>query len=90
MPRTISTHLFFTNFPHLYTSTLLQELDDAARRRLPKQLYISLPCGLARKEMVRGRYSRMWGTVTTSEEGDGEGSVLADVGRRHHLRGRRW
>ncbi|GAX82390.1 hypothetical protein CEUSTIGMA_g9818.t1 [Chlamydomonas eustigma] len=29
-----------------------EELDDAARRRLPKQLYIPLPCPLAREQMV--------------------------------------
>ena len=30
-----------------------EELDEAARRRMPKQLYIPLPCGLARKQMVQ-------------------------------------
>jgi len=29
-----------------------EELDDAARRRMPKQLYIPLPCEAARKQMV--------------------------------------
>jgi len=29
-----------------------QELDEAARRRLPKQLYIPLPCGAARRQML--------------------------------------
>jgi hypothetical protein len=29
-----------------------QELDEAARRRMPKQLYIPLPCGEARRQMV--------------------------------------
>ena len=31
----------------------LQELDEAARRRLPKQLYIPLPCSAARAAMVQ-------------------------------------
>jgi SpoVK/Ycf46/Vps4 family AAA+-type ATPase len=30
----------------------LQELDEAARRRLPKQLYIPLPCAAARRLML--------------------------------------
>jgi len=30
----------------------LQELDEAARRRLPKQLYIPLPCAEARRAMI--------------------------------------
>ena len=30
----------------------VQELDEAARRRLPKQLYIPLPCADARRAMV--------------------------------------
>jgi SpoVK/Ycf46/Vps4 family AAA+-type ATPase len=29
-----------------------QELDDGARRRMPKQLYIPLPCAAARRDMV--------------------------------------
>lgn len=29
-----------------------QELDEAARRRLPKQLYIPLPCAEARRAMI--------------------------------------
>lgn len=29
-----------------------EELDEAARRRLPKQLYIPLPCALARQQMI--------------------------------------
>ena len=29
-----------------------EELDEAARRRMPKQLYIPLPCAEARKRMV--------------------------------------
>ncbi|GMH37221.1 hypothetical protein BSKO_05094 [Bryopsis sp. KO-2023] len=29
-----------------------EELDEAARRRMPKQLYIPLPCGEARKQMI--------------------------------------
>ena len=31
---------------------LLQELDEAARRRMPKQLYIPLPCGEARRQLI--------------------------------------
>ena len=31
---------------------LPQELDEAARRRMPKQLYIPLPCAEARRKMV--------------------------------------
>ena len=30
----------------------LQELDEAARRRMPKQLYIPLPCAEARRLMI--------------------------------------
>lgn len=30
----------------------MQELDEAARRRLPKQLYIPLPCAAARRLML--------------------------------------
>lgn len=30
----------------------LQELDEAARRRMPKQLYIPLPCEAARGQML--------------------------------------
>jgi fidgetin-like protein 1 len=29
-----------------------QELDEAARRRLPKQLYVPLPCDAARRHMI--------------------------------------
>ena len=36
----------------LITSTCVQELDEAARRRLPKQLYIPLPCAHARRSMI--------------------------------------
>lgn len=32
---------------------LVQELDEAARRRMPKQLYIPLPCEAARESMLR-------------------------------------
>ena len=31
----------------------MQELDEAARRRMPKQLYIPLPCADARESMLR-------------------------------------
>ena len=30
----------------------VQELDEAARRRMPKQLYIPLPCAAARRQMI--------------------------------------
>jgi len=30
----------------------VQELDEAARRRMPKQLYIPLPCEEARRNML--------------------------------------
>jgi fidgetin-like protein 1 len=30
-----------------------EELDEAARRRMPKQLYIPLPCASARRDLVR-------------------------------------
>ena len=39
-------------FYSLITSSILQELDEAARRRLPKQLYIPLPCEEARESML--------------------------------------
>ena len=32
---------------------VMQELDEAARRRMPKQLYIPLPCNEARESMLR-------------------------------------
>jgi hypothetical protein len=32
--------------------TSLQELDEAARRRMPKQLYIPLPCAEARRQLI--------------------------------------
>ena len=38
----------------------MQELDEAARRRLPKQLYIPLPCAAARRLML----DRALGAVT--------------------------
>ena len=31
----------------------MKELDEAARRRMPKQLYIPLPCEAARESMLR-------------------------------------
>lgn len=38
--------------------TLLQELNDAARRRMPKQVFVPLPCPAARSQMLRvlGQY----------------------------------
>lgn len=42
--------------PHCLPFTLIpplvQELDEAARRRMPKQLYIPLPCSEARRAMI--------------------------------------
>lgn len=37
---------------HHETHVAMQELDEAARRRMPKQLYIPLPCAAARRQMV--------------------------------------
>ena len=31
---------------------LLQELDEAARRRMPKQVFVPLPCPAARRQML--------------------------------------
>ena len=36
----------------LHVTRGMQELDEAARRRLPKQLYIPLPCARARRTML--------------------------------------
>eukprot|EP00892_Ulva_mutabilis_P010011 jgi/Ulvmu1/7382/UM036_0042.1 len=33
-----------------------EELDEAARRRMPKQLYVSLPCGAARLAMLQRQF----------------------------------
>lgn len=34
------------------TCDVVQELDEAARRRMPKQLYIPLPCADARRDLL--------------------------------------
>jgi len=51
-----------------------EELDEAARRRMPKQLYVPLPCGEARRAMVLRAFG---GAVDEGEEeaggGDGDG-----------------
>jgi SpoVK/Ycf46/Vps4 family AAA+-type ATPase len=36
-----------------------EELDEAARRRLPKQLYIPLPCPEARRQMIQRQLSQI-------------------------------
>jgi SpoVK/Ycf46/Vps4 family AAA+-type ATPase len=55
---------------HAWTSSLpIQELDEAARRRMPKQLFIPLPCAMARRKMVekvfgeKGEVHSMLGTT---------------------------
>ena len=40
--------------------TALQELDEGARRRMPKLLYIPLPCALARAQMLERRLSALF------------------------------
>ncbi len=49
--------LFLVNVCNLWCMkisgfVLVQELDEAARRRMPKQLYIPLPCAAARRQMI--------------------------------------
>ncbi|GBF93788.1 fidgetin [Raphidocelis subcapitata] len=47
-----------------------EELDEAARRRMPKQLYIPLPCGEARRLMVLRQLGP--GAAVAAELGDAE------------------
>lgn len=30
----------------------MKELDEASRRRMPKQIYVPLPCEIARKQLI--------------------------------------
>ena len=47
-----------------------EELDEAARRRMPKQLYIPLPCGVARKQMVQRQLGPGGAVAATLSESD--------------------
>ena len=47
-----------------------QELDDGARRRMPKQLYIPLPCAAARRDMVLRTLSAGKGVAHNLSESD--------------------
>lgn len=47
-----------------------QELDDGARRRLPKQLYIPLPCAAARRDMILRTLSAGKGVAHKLSESD--------------------
>lgn len=47
-----------------------EELDEAARRRMPKQLYIPLPCGVARRQMVERQLGPGGAVAATLSESD--------------------
>lgn len=47
-----------------------EELDEAARRRMPKQLYIPLPCGIARRQMIVRQLGPDGAVAATLSEGD--------------------
>ncbi|KXZ44405.1 hypothetical protein GPECTOR_68g376 [Gonium pectorale] len=47
-----------------------EELDEAARRRLPKQLYIPLPCAAARKVMLMNAFKRGSEVATALSDAD--------------------
>ena len=47
--------------------TSAQELDEAARRRLPKQLYVSLPCAAARRVMVQTMLSNLRNSLSETD-----------------------
>lgn len=49
---------------------LLQELDEAARRRMPKQLYIPLPCAAARKSMIERQLGPASGVRSALSDAD--------------------
>ena len=53
-----------------------EELDEAARRRMPKQLYVPLPCDEARRAMVL----RAFGGAVDEGEEEGEGGSGNGVG----------
>ena len=44
-----------------------EELDEAARRRLPKQLYIPLPCPEARRQMVQRQLLHISSNLSTED-----------------------
>ena len=50
----------------------MQELDEAARRRMPKQLYIPLPCSDARRALLARHLGSHAGIVSalTTEDTD--------------------
>ncbi|KAK9842695.1 hypothetical protein WJX74_000817 [Apatococcus lobatus] len=47
-----------------------QELDEAARRRMPKQLYIPLPCAAARRQMVNRQLGSAGAVKASMSEAD--------------------
>jgi AAA+ superfamily predicted ATPase len=57
-----------------------EELDEAARRRMPKQLYIPLPCGIARKQMIVRQLGPGAGVAATLSESDLDKIVLKTDG----------
>jgi AAA+ superfamily predicted ATPase len=57
-----------------------EELDEAARRRMPKQLYIPLPCGIARKQMVVRQLGPGSAVAATLSESDLDKIVLKTEG----------
>jgi len=57
-----------------------EELDEAARRRMPKQLYIPLPCGIARRQMVQRQLGPDSAVAATLSESDLDKIVLKTEG----------
>lgn len=49
---------------------MMQELDEAARRRMPKQLYIPLPCAAARAAMIERQLGPASGVSTMLSPAD--------------------
>lgn len=57
-----------------------EELDEAARRRMPKQLYIPLPCDEARREMVMRQLGPQGSVAASLSDTDMEKIVLKTQG----------
>lgn len=57
-----------------------EELDEAARRRMPKQLYIPLPCGIARKQMIVRQLGPDSAVAATLSQSDLDKIVLKTEG----------
>ena len=59
---------------------MLQELDEAARRRMPKQLYIPLPCANARKALLARHLGPRAGVTAALSEADTDKLVARTQG----------